>query len=280
MVTTLQTLTKPRDWQIGEKARRTASAVASLTALFPAAYTSYLHMTKLMNYDQIPAVIIAVAIESLGYMIADATITAMERGRRWLAVLGVMAFFFYLVVILLLNLILSAAEAISPQALVWAVIIAGADLALFSVPAFILSAIQSQLRAQDRRATQQADQDAANRIANQAAADSALDKANEQALKVLQMQLDADAKENDKKREFKAQQRAEKVSQPVESSQKVSTPVGKFPRDRRKLSDEQKTFLSKLTPDEIAGLCDITTKSAKSWLKAFEDEGISAPQSA
>lgn len=270
---------------ISQTSGHALEAVASIAALFPAAYTSYLHMTQLLGYTNEPALVIAGAVELLGYMIVHAVVKAMERGRRWLVAFGSFAFGFYLVVIVLLNLILSAAEAISPTALVWAKIIAGADLALLSVPAAILAAMQSQLRAQDAKealAKHDADSRHAMELAEKAAAEDRANKheldmlrlKTEVELNELKLKLDAEASEKDKKR----QERMQKVSTAPE---KVSTPapivpavVPSFPNDRRKLTHDQKVILSKMTDKEISIAANVTIKCAQNWLKAFAKEGL------
>lgn len=205
--------------EIREMAPNFLGAVASTLALFPAAFISFDHMTKLMQYPKEPAFVIACAVETLGYMIVSATVTAMERGRRGLVVLGCLAFSGYLIVIVLLNLILSSAEAISPAALVWAKIAAGADLAMLSVPAAILAALQSQMRNQDKQAAvakQDADGRYAIELAEKAAAD---DRDKKFQLEMLKIKLDAKAKENDKKRESKLEQLGQLVSQVAPTQQ-------------------------------------------------------------
>jgi hypothetical protein len=252
---------------ISKQVGNALEAIASIAALFPAAYISYSHMREFLLYPHEPALLIAGAVELLGYMIVNAAIRAMERGRRWLMVLGLSAFGGYLLVIVSVNLILGIANAFGPDILKWARIFAGADLALLSVPAAILAAIQSQLRSQDVKETL-AKVDADSRhVLDQADKAAAEARAYDHEEKMLKLKLDAEAAEKDKKR----LERSQKVSV---AHQKVSNPAVKFPKDYRHLTHDQKVMLSKMTAQEISVVVGNTVKSGENWLKAFGKEGI------
>ncbi len=59
----------------------------------------------------------------------------------------------------------------------------------------------------------------------------------------------------------------------LESSQKVSEISGKFPKDWRQLTPEQKKILGKMTDEKIAEQTGLTVRGAQNWVKDLKKEG-------
>lgn len=252
-----------------KRVTETAIAAAPVLGLLPAAVITGVHCYLYLNFGPVASPLVGVGVEAVSIAIVATRIALPGKGLGHLVPKMDNAFYGYLATTLSLNFILNIAHGFTVG---WSWDFAGLMLAelalgLLPVPVSWLVATRHAMAVVD------ADNDLKKADASlqqslQETRDAKIREENRaHELTVLKLQLDANAAEKDKKR-------AERLQKLSKTSKKVSTPVQSFPKDIRKLTQDQKVILSKMTAEEIATAANVDPKTGGNWLKAFKKEGL------
>jgi len=125
------------------------SGIVPWFAPIPAAYMSYVHMTKLLEFPSLVAGPVAAVIEVLGFATVSTILSFWSYNKRYSdekkqAPVGlvVFAFVFYLGIVLVMNVIIEAT--VGTEMFKGAVIVVRALLTLMSIPAALVLAVRTQ----------------------------------------------------------------------------------------------------------------------------------------
>lgn len=247
----------------------TAIAAAPTLGLLPSAVITAIHCERYLHFGMLSA-FVGVGVESVSIAIVATRVLLSSKGLAHRERDMDRAFIGYVITLATVNLGLNVFN-LPNLPTSWGQGLAELALGLLDVPVAWLVATRHEI------ATVQAnkDMDEAKSTSLRAERDAIDEKVRaenkEHELNILKLRLQADAAEKDKKRA----ERLQKLSETPKNVPVVFPVVAPaFPKDIRKLTQDQKVMLSKMTAEEISRTASVTIKCGQNWLKAFAKEGL------